>query len=234
MLKEIKQFLNYLKSQWCLLGLLLVGVSASGQVKTSVDSVVIKIGEALLYSLEVEADSVAMVVFPESQAFGAMEVIENYKTDTLSKDLRLRLLRKYILTQFDSGAYTIPSQKVLIDDKIFFSDSIKVEVRTVMVDTTKQKLYGIKPIFEVKNKTSFWGLLKWVLGGLLITGVVVWYFFIYKKRRYTVAEKIAALPPYEQAKIALKNLDEKIYFDSGKVKSFYCANISMKRYTTNH
>ena len=136
MSKEIKQFLNSLKSLWCLLSLLLTWVPASAQVKASVDSTTIKIGEALLYSLEVEADSAAMVVFPESRAFGAMEVIENYKTDTLSKDLRLRLLRKYGLTQFDSGAYTIPSQKILVGDKTFFSDSIKVKVRSVEVDTT--------------------------------------------------------------------------------------------------
>ena len=221
MSKEIKQFLNSLKSQWCMLGLVLIGVSASAQVKASVDSTTIKIGEALLYSLEVESDSTAVVVFPESQTFGAMEVIENYKTDTLSKDLRLRLLKKYGLTQFDSGAYTIPSQKILIGDKTFFSDSIKIEVCPVKVDTTKQKLYGIKPIFEVKNKAPFWGVLKWILGGLLIAGLVVWYFFVYRKKGLTEAEKIAALPPYEQAKIALEKLDEKTYFDNGAVKSFY-------------
>ena len=154
-----------------MLGLVLIGVSASAQVKASVDSTTIKIGEALLYSLEVEADSTAVVVFPESQTFGAMEVIENYKTDTLSKDLRLRLLKKYGLTQFDSGAYTIPRQKILIGDKTFFSDSIKIKVCPVKVDTTKQKLYGIKPVFEVKNNAPFGGVLKWILGGLLITGL---------------------------------------------------------------
>jgi len=48
MSKEIKQFLNSLKSQWCMLGLVLIGVSAGAQVKASVDSATIKIGEALL------------------------------------------------------------------------------------------------------------------------------------------------------------------------------------------
>ena len=58
MSKEIKQFLNSLKSQSYLLGLVLIGVSASAQVKTSVDSMKIKIGEALLYSLEVEVEAI--------------------------------------------------------------------------------------------------------------------------------------------------------------------------------
>ena len=74
MSKEIKQFLNSLKSQWCMLGLLLIGVSASAQVKASVDSTTIKIGEALLYSLEVESDSTAVVVFPESQSLSLIHI----------------------------------------------------------------------------------------------------------------------------------------------------------------
>merc|ERR1711871_448329 len=80
---------------------------------------------------------------------------------------------------------------------------------------------GIKPVFEVKNKAPFGGVLKWILGGLLIAGVFTWYFFVYRKRGLTEAEKIAALPPYEQAKIALEKLDEKTYFDNGAIKSFY-------------
>lgn len=221
MSKEIKQFLNFLKSPCYLLGLVLIGVSASAQVKASVDSTSIKIGEALLYSLEVETDSATMVVFPASQSFGTMEVIENYKTDTLLRDLRLVLLKKYGLTQFDSGSYIIPSQKILIGNKTLFSDSIKITVCPVKVDTTKQKLYGIKPLFEVKNKAPFWDELKWILGGLLIAGLFVWYFFMYKKRGLTETGKISTLPPYEQAKIALEKLDEKIYFDNGAIKSFY-------------
>ena len=221
MSKEIKSLLNSLKHHWSLLGLVLFSFSVNAQIKTSVDSTAIKIGEALSYALEVEVDSAAMVVFPKSPTFGAMEVVENYKTDTLSNTLRLRLLKKYRLTQFDSGSYIIPKQKILIGDKTFFSDSVKIEVLPVKVDTAKQKLYGIKPIFEVRNKTDFWGVMKWALVGIIIVGAIIWYWFIFRKKGLTEDEKIAALPPYEQAKIALEKLDEKTHFKKETVKSFY-------------
>jgi len=43
------------------------------------------------------------------------------------------------LTQFDAGKYLIPSIPVLVNGKPVFSDSIKVEVNEVKVDTLKQK-----------------------------------------------------------------------------------------------
>ena len=37
----------------------------------------------------------------------------------------------------------------------------------------------------------------------------------------TEAEKIAALPPYERAKLALEKLDEEQYFENEEVKTYY-------------
>ena len=63
--------------------------------------------------------------------------------------------------QFDSGAYTIPRQKVLVGDQTLYSDSVKITVRSVLVDTTKQKLYDIKPLIVVEKTIvglgKFWG-----------------------------------------------------------------------------
>jgi hypothetical protein len=41
----------------------------SAQVKAKVDSTTIRIGEEILYQLEVEADSTELVLFPEGQTF---------------------------------------------------------------------------------------------------------------------------------------------------------------------
>ena len=87
------------------------------QVTSSVDSTSIKIGEEIVYSIQVEADSTSVVVFPEGQTFSPLEVIESYKIDTTFEQAKYRLLKKYGLTQFDSGQYTIPQQKVIIGNK---------------------------------------------------------------------------------------------------------------------
>jgi hypothetical protein len=60
--------------------------------------------------------------------------------------------QKYGLTQFDSGKYTIPSIKILINSKSYMTDSIAVEVANVTVDTLKQKMFDIKDIQPAKAK----------------------------------------------------------------------------------
>jgi hypothetical protein len=200
---------------------LLFCLVTNAQIKTSVDSTSIKIGQELLLSLEVEVDSAVAVVFPDAKSFGSMEVLESYKIDTTYKDLSLRLIRKYGLTQFDSGTYTIPGQKVLVGDKTFLSDSIIINVLNVKTDTTKQKLFGIKPIIEVANEISIWDKYKLAISLAFICICVALYLFLLRKKTLSEAEKIAALPAYDQALIALDKLNEKTHFEDKSVKDFY-------------
>ncbi|MBP0905630.1 BatD family protein [Mariniflexile gromovii] len=193
----------------------------NAQVKSSIDSTKIKIGQQITYKIEVESKPNSLVVFPEGQTFSPLEMIESYAIDTIKKNDRYNLIKKYGLTQFDSGKYTIPRQKIIIGDKTFFTDSLKVEVNNVVVDTTKQGLYDIKPIIEVDKKGSDWW--KYLLITLLIIGVIgfLMYWFIWRKKPLTEAEQIALLPPYDRAKLALRKLDESHYLETESIKEYY-------------
>lgn len=203
----------------CLLSLF--SLLSFAQVTASVDSTAIKIGEQITYKIQVETDTTNLVVFPEGQTFMPLEMIESYAIDTLKNKDRFNLIKKYGLTQFDSGAYTIPRQKVIIGDNTFFTDSLKVEVNTITVDTTKQGLYDIKPMIEVKKKGSNWW--KYLLITLLVLGIVaalLWW-FIWRQKPLTEEEKIALLPPYDRAKLALQKLDESHYLEHEQLKEYY-------------
>ena len=130
---------------------MIVSLSSFSQVKSSTDTTQIIIGEELLYTIEVKADSTDLVLFPEGQTFQPLEVIESYKIDTTFEQAKYKLIKKYGLTQFDSGKYTLPSQRVVINNKSFSTDSIKIEVADVVVDTTKQKMFTIKPALEIAD-----------------------------------------------------------------------------------
>ena len=65
------------------------------QVKSSIDSTKIKIGEQITYKIQVEVDTTDLVVFPEGQTFLPLEMIESYKTDTTFEASKLRLIKKY-------------------------------------------------------------------------------------------------------------------------------------------
>jgi hypothetical protein len=201
--------------------LVLLTVASFSQVKSSIDSTKIKIGQQITYKIAVETDSTNLVVFPEGQSFMPLEMIESYNIDTIKNKAKFNLIKKYGLTQFDSGKYTIPRQKIIIGNKTFFTDSLKVEVNNVVIDTTKQGLYDIKPIIEVKKASSDWW--KYALLTLLIIGAIAFllYWFIWRKKPLTEAEQIALLPPYDRAKLALKKLDESHYLESDAIKEYY-------------
>ncbi|WP_452218473.1 BatD family protein [Lacinutrix undariae] len=191
------------------------------QVTSSIDSTRIKIGEQITYKIQVEADTTELVVFPEGQTFLPLEMIESYKIDTTTQNAKYNLVKKYGLTQFDSGAYTIPKQKIIIGNKTFFTDSLQVEVNSIAVDTTKQALYDIKPFIEVEKTTSNWWLpLLYVLLALAVVAFLL-YWFVWRKKPLTQEEKIALLPPYDRAKLALKTLDDSTYLQNEELKEYY-------------
>ncbi|MDX1544784.1 MAG: DUF4381 domain-containing protein, partial [Christiangramia sp.] len=125
--------------------LLSPNIEAQSKVSASIDSTTIKIGEQIKYKIAVETSPGNLVVFPEGETFSPMELVESLETDTVRENGNYQLLKEYFLTKFDSGKYVIPSQEVLIQSNSFYTDSIAVEVNDVVVDTTKQKLYPIKP-----------------------------------------------------------------------------------------
>lgn len=191
------------------------------QVKSSIDSTKIKIGAQITYKIQVEADTTDLVVFPEGQSFSPLEMIESYKIDTTKNNAKYNLIKRYGLTQFDSGAYTIPRQKIIIGNKTFYTDSMRVEVNNVKVDTTKQGLYDIKPYIQVEKSTSNWWKTFLIILGILLLTAILLYWFIWRKKPLTEEEEIALLPPYERAKLALKKLDETNYLQQSELKGYY-------------
>jgi len=202
---------------------------ANAQVTSSIDSTNIKIGEEIQYSIQVNADSTDVVVFPEGQTFLPLEVIQSYKVDTTFENTKYRLIKRYGLTQFDSGAYTIPSQKVFINEKQYATDSVNVEVRDVAVDTTKQKMFDIKPAIEVKEPPfDYIKLLYWIIPILIIIGILIFIFF--RRKKIKEAREVQ-LPPYEEALVALKNLDSSPLLRENKSKEYYSSLTEIvKRY----
>ncbi len=220
-------FVEVKANVFCLF-IFLVSISSLGQVSSSIDSTAIKIGEQITYTIEIQADSTDQVLFPEGQSFMPLEMIESYAIDTSFEQAKYKLVKKYGLTQFDSGKYTIPSQRVVINMKPFDTDSIMVEVADVLVDTTKQKMYEIKPAMEVKSPPlDLLKLLYWLVPILLIAGLL--YFYLKRKKRKKEEER--QLPPYEEALFALKKLDESHLLKEKRSKEYYSSLTEIiKRY----
>lgn len=191
------------------------------RISTSIDTLSIRIGEQLKFTIAVEADTTSQVIFPEGQTFSPLETVESFQTDTAVQDARMTLLKTYALTQFDSGVYLLPTQRVEVDGKGYFTDSLLVAVATVPVDTTVQKMYDIKPLMEVQGRSLAWlAWLGWIAGLLLLAGGLYYWFFL-RKKPLTPQEEEALLPPFERAMRELKRLEESRYLIQDEFKQYY-------------
>ena len=189
------------------------------QVVTSIDVTKNKIGAEFKLTLKTSVDTTTKVIFPNAKTFGALEVIRSYKIDTIKNKDRYELVKKYGLTQFDSGKYSIPSVKVLINNKPFFTDSIKVEVSNVVVDTLKQKMYDIKPIAEVTSSKSW--IWKLLLILVLLAGIAAFVYWWLKIRQKKEIEEEIFKTPIEKATSLLNTLEKKELWQKGEVKAYY-------------
>ncbi len=191
---------------------------AQDKVSANADTTQIKIGEQIKYQIRVETQAEKLVVFPEGDSlFSPLELVESKAADTIENKTGYRLLKEYFLTKFDSGHYVIPRQEVLIGNNSFTTDSIPVEVKDVAVDTTKQKLYPIKPSVDIPPRFIFPDWLWWLLGILLLGGLIVFLIIRRKKK----AREEPELPPYEQAMAELEKLDHSHLLEKREIKEYY-------------
>lgn len=190
------------------------------KVTTSIDSTKKKIGAEFKLTLKTDVDTFSKVKFPNGKFFGNLEVLESYKIDTIRNGNRYELIKKYGLTQFDSGKYLIPKLPVIINGKKVFSDSIKIEISDVKVDTLKQKMYDIKNIIPVKSDFGNWWIYLLILLGLAVIGYF-FYRFVKKKKTEEKPVVIEFKSPIEKATSLLQQLEKKELWQKGEIKNYY-------------
>lgn len=187
------------------------------QVTLKTDTTNIRIGEQIQY--ELSTTNAPNTIFPklELDSLKKVEVVHSLPVDTIKN----RLYKKYMLTSFDSGVYRIPAQVVLSNKQRFLSDSLLINVGTVVVDTTQQKLFPIKPIYKAKPKTwhDYLYYLWWLLAALVLIGLV--WLLAFKRRKIIKNKNAVVLSPIDEALVHFKSLDKKQLLKQQKIKEYY-------------
>ena len=192
-----------------------IGFAQETMVKAEIDTTNIRIGEQ--FNLKISVDETQNVNLPKLQLKG-LEIIDSTKVDTVKN----RLIRKYILTGFDSGAFYIPQQQIFVKNQAYLTDSLLVNVATIAIDTTKVKKFPIKSIKkEPLTFDDFKIYLYILLAALAIIGFWIYWFVIRKRKEEEEEPTYKALPPYEEALYKLNELDEKLLWQNNKVKEYY-------------
>ena len=197
--------------------LLISSLTYAQKVSVATDTTNIRIGEQFLFKIVIK--DTANVIFPEKlENLISLEVVEDIKIDTFKNSL----IKKYLMTGFDSGAFYIPTQQIFIKNRAYLSDSVLINVATVAVDTTKQKMFPIKAIqTEPLVYDDFKPYIIWVVLALLLIGLFIYYLKNRKTPEIKEVEIINTLPPFEEAIEKLQELDNKLLWQNNEIKKYY-------------
>jgi len=185
------------------------------KVSVSTDTLQIRIGEQIKLRVQAETDTLSFTDFPEVSELGDMEVVGSSAVDTLQAKPYRKLLKEYYLTQWDSGDYVVAPLSVKVNDSLMPTDSLRIKVLPVAVDTTQQDLYDFKAPVNMAGEdvvksssglSAWWWLLLLPLAGLG--------YYLYRRRKAVIEARKKAITPYEKAVAELK----KLWDDKGWLK----------------
>ena len=184
-------------------------------VKAEIDTTNIRIGEQ--FQLKISVAETQNVIIPKIQLKG-LEIIDSTRIDTIKNSL----IRRYILTGFDSGAFYIPQQQIFVKNQAFLTDSLLINIATIAIDTLKVKKFPIKSIKkEPYTFDDFRIYIYLILAILAIIGFWIYWFVIRKRKETEDAPTYRTLPPFEEAILRLNELDEKLLWQNNKIKEYY-------------
>lgn len=202
--------------------LLLSTISSLAQtpIETVVDTNNIKIGDTFLYTIKAHTKQGAHITFPETNEIGHFNVVESFPTDTIIDNDTQELIKKYHLTMFDEGAFTVPQLPIIVNSQVFHTDSIQMQIQGVEVDTIKQPLYDIKNIStEGASFSTNWYYILFLIASILVGFAL--FLYIKKQQDKNLTEDDKYKTPFEKAVKKLKKLEEKKNWNRGDAKPYY-------------
>jgi len=117
---------------------------------------------------------------------------------------------------FEVGPFSIDlikGEKAVATKK---TNSVPVKIKSVLKKDDKD-IKPLKNLIDIKGDP--WYLLKYVILGLVILGIILFLIFYIRKRRKAIPPSPKPLiPPLEELELSLKGLADKKLFQKGKVK----------------
>lgn len=196
-------------------------------VSASLDSTNLMIGDQTDLHLRVTHDATEQVQMPTfgEQLQDGIEIVDKTIVDTLTlPDGRLQLNQYLTLTSFKDSLFAIDPIAIASGEDTFWTEALALNIIQPFEVDSSLAITDIKDI--ERAPIWWWGIIRWILLGLLIAGLAVGGYFLWRwieSKRKPEEEEInpELLRPADE--VALEKLDEikaaKIWKD-GKVKEY--------------
>jgi hypothetical protein len=209
-------------------------LSAGGQdikVGASFDTSRIFIGDQVHYTITVERPSDLSVSIKtlRDTLCKNVEIVSGPSVDSLlMQDNKLKIIRKYLITSFDSGFYQVPPVYAEIKDasgiKRYYSDYSPLQVMRVKIappDTTAKIFDIIKPY---KAPVTLGEIIPWLIIALIAAALawgVILLFRRFKKNKSVDEPVRSPDPAHIIAFRELEKLKEDQVWQKGELKHYY-------------
>jgi len=210
---------------------ILTSILLSVVVSAQVDSTTLMIGDQTTLHLSATASEGEQVMLPnlDKELGESLVIVERGKVDTIQqKDGRTCYKQDVVLTSFkDTLIYVEPLSFLANGDTVkssSFSLNVIMPFDQASMDST-EAITDIKPV--MRPKIWWWGIIRWILLGLLLAGLGTGGYFLYRwwKRRQTEKEEEIdpeLLRPCDE--VALEKLDkikEEKAWQTGEHKKYF-------------
>lgn len=202
----------------------LCGVSSAQlpTLHTKVDAQQIIVGDQLRYFITLQTKKGGPAIqWPKfSDTFNSLEIVEKGKIDTSINGDQIEYKQRLLITGFDSGSFLIPRFAFMAASDTLFTDSFRVAVNTVDVDTSK----AFKDIKGVTEVTTSWRDYIGVIAGVAVAVIALVLLFVYLLRKRKPVATEAPRPQESVDQRALRLLDEleaKQLWQQDKPKQYY-------------
>ena len=188
----------------------------SAQVIANLDTNNILIGDHITFTIEGEIDrDREWPIFTDS--IGGLELLSVSEIDSTPTENGWKLKQEFILTQWDSGFYHIPSISVGNEKTADFV--VTVNTINLEEDSEAKDIKG-----PMGAPVTFSEVLPYLLGGIII-GLLIYLLIRYLKREKPIEiitrKAKVVIPPFEIALTQLEELKIKKKWQSGEIKAYY-------------
>lgn len=180
----------------------------------------IKFGEPVTLKVTVKSNHNDTIIFPtvKDTLSAKLEVLRQ-KKDTLYKDNIRFISYSIIFSAYEEGTFTVPSQRILINSREYYTPSYKVTVIPVSIDSIRTPLFDIKTIVKVPKNSwdylqNYW---QYIVLIIFIVAIII-YIVIRRKNKKSIVHKTH---PEVLAIERLKKLKKTNYLDKNLYKQYY-------------